>query len=572
MLMRCISMMAWLAVLWLSSAASAQDANGQRDPAHVALVIGNAAYGQNPLVNAVNDARLVATTLREGGFDVVYAENARREELAAAVNKFSRKLEWGVIAVVYFCGHAIQYQNRNFLVPIDAKIATETDVRREAFDLDLITDSLIVVRPTGSVVILDASRANPWQRLVTDRIRGLAPQQPLQGVAFIYPAAPGKIVAESPHGAELFAAELVKAMRIPGLTFDGVLRRTRSAVTSATGGQQVPWQSAVPSNALVITPTRKPGASVGQVGPLHSADDAIESGFWNTIRNSQTSADVQAYLDAYPDGQYAGLARARLKQIESMGQDEPPGAGGRAAKPGGQTAIRDCPQCPELVLIPGGTFQMGSIEMFSFEGPVHRVSIGAPFYMGQREVTFEEWDACAAEGGCQYRPSDRGLGRGRRPVTDVDWNDAKQYADWISTKTGHAYRLPTESEWEYAARAGSNTIYPWGHSVEQDRANCLGCNHEPLNQAIKTGSFPPNAFGLFDMAGNAAEWVEDCWNETYRGAPTDGSAWTKPDCRERVLRGGSFNNDPRYLRSAARFKYDYDVRFYTNGFRVVRQP
>jgi formylglycine-generating enzyme required for sulfatase activity len=107
--------------------------------------------------------------------------------------------------------------------------------------------------------------------------------------------------------------------------------------------------------------------------------------------------------------------------------------------------------------------------------------------------------------------------------------------------------------------------------VDVDRANCLGCNPKPFNGTVDTGMFPPNAFGLLDMAGNAAEWVEDCWNDSYRAAPTDGSAFVKPQCQERVLRGGSFNNDPRYLRSAARFKYDYDVRYYANGFRVVRE-
>ena len=177
-----------------------------------------------------------------------------------------------------------------------------------------------------------------------------------------------------------------------------------------------------------------------------------------------------------------------------------------------------------------------------------------PFYIGRREVTFEEWDACLAEGGCKQKPDDRGLGRSRRPVTDLDWDDAKSYVAWLSRKTGKTYRLPSESEWEYVARAGTTTTYPWGRAVEKDRANCVGCTSDTVKKAIDTGSFPPNAFGVYDMAGNAAEWVEDCWSDNYKGAPTDGSAWTKPQCRERVLRGGSFNNDPRYLRSAARIQ------------------
>ena len=232
--------------------------------------------------------------------------------------------------------------------------------------------------------------------------------------------------------------------------------------------------------------------------------------------------------------------------------------------------LRDCAECPEMALIPAGTFMMGS-EQFPFEGPVHRVHITKPFYIGRREVTFDEWDACVDDGGCEYRPDDRGIGRGMRPVTDVNWDDAGAYVAWLSRKTGRRYRLPSESEWEYAARAGTTTLYPWGRTVEANRANCVGCTREAPDRTIDTGSYPPNAYGLFDMAGNAAEWVEDCWTDSYRGAPADGSARTRPQCRERVLRGGSFKSDARYLRSAARFKYDADVRYYANGFRVVRE-
>ena len=213
---------------------------------------------------------------------------------------------------------------------------------------------------------------------------------------------------------------------------------------------------------------------------------------------------------------------------------------------------------------------MGATEFFPFEAPVHRVTIRKPFVLGQKEVSFAEWDACVAEAGCTHSPDDRGAGRGARPVTNIDWNDAQQYLQWLSKKTGKPYRLPTEAEWEYAARAGSSTTYPWGRAMEKGRVNCSGCNGAQSANTVATGSFPPNEFGLYDMLGNAAEWVEDCWNDSYRSAPADGSAWTRPRCPERVLRGGSFGSDPRYVRSASRFKYDFDVRYYSNGFRVAR--
>jgi formylglycine-generating enzyme required for sulfatase activity len=547
-----------LALFAMSGSVLGQDAGmpGTR----VALVIGNGAYQQAPLTDASSDARAIADALRNGSFDVIYLENARRTQIEAAIDTFSRKLERGVTAVVYLCGHALQYQDRNFFVPLDAKIDSAADVRREAIDMDLVVDPLIVARPSASAIILDASRANPWQKAVSDRARGLANQEPVEGVEFVYPAEPGKLIAENARTSSLFSAELVKAMRTPGLTFDAALRQTRTAVKHASGGEQVLWHSSDAARDLVITPTHKP-----DIGP----SDPVEVGYWDTIKNSEMSADFQAYLDSYPNGRFASLARHRLDQIATKTPAQP--ADRDLTRPATSPLIRDCEQCPELVIVPSGSFAMGATNSFPFEGPVHHVSIAKPFYLGRREVTFDEWDACVAEGGCQYRPDDRGRGRGRRPVTDVDWEDAKIYVAWLSRKTGHTYRLPTESEWEYAARAGTTTAYPWGQAVDVDRANCMGCNPKPFNNTVDTGKFPPNAFGLLDMAGNAAEWVEDCWNDSYRGAPTDGSAFVKAQCQERVLRGGSFNNDPRYLRSAARFKYDYDVRYYANGFRVVRE-
>ena len=557
--------LAGVALLTLLSATVA--AFGQTTPnetsRRAALVIGNGSYPQSPVGSAPGDARVFADVLRDGGFDVVYVENARRTEMEAAIIAFTRKLGWGVTAVVYYGGHAVQYQDRNFLLAVDSKITTEADVRTEGIDIDLILDPLIVSRPAGCVVILDAARKNPWQQIVSARARGLSIQAPIQGMSVIYPVAPGEVVGDTARSANLFAVELIKSAKVQGLPFKEVFRRVRTAVAQATRDQQIPWESSPSPENLVISSMRKSPAT-----PTRAADP-VEQGFWDTIKGSNNPADFKAYLESYPDGPFATTARDRLQQIEVRTVAKPAVPEPPPAAP--QAAVRDCPQCPELVLIPAGAFEMGSSEMFDFEAPVHQVSIRKAFYIGRREVTYEEWDACMAEGGCKQKLDDRGFGRGRRPATDLDWDDAKGYAAWLSQKTGRTYRLPTESEWEYAARAGSTTTYPWGKAVEKDKANCLGCTSDPVRKAIDTGSFKPNAFGVYDMAGNAAEWVEDCWNDNYRGAPADGSAWTKPQCRERVLRGGSFNNDPRYLRSAARFKYDHDVRFYTNGFRVVRE-
>jgi formylglycine-generating enzyme required for sulfatase activity len=223
------------------------------------------------------------------------------------------------------------------------------------------------------------------------------------------------------------------------------------------------------------------------------------------------------------------------------------------------------------VVVPAGTFEMGSGA--DMESPIHRVTIAKPFAIGRYEVTFRQWDLCVAAGGCKYSPSDQNWGRGDRPVIDLSWLDAKEFVKWLSEKTGQSYRLPSEAEWEYAARAGSSTPYWWGREIGTRQANCRECGGGGggVEQTSPVGSFKPNAFGLFDTAGNAAEWVEDCWNDNYRNAPRDGSAWTTGQCQLRGLRGGSFDSQAKYVRSQARFRYDFDVRYYTNGFRVVRE-
>jgi formylglycine-generating enzyme required for sulfatase activity len=240
-----------------------------------------------------------------------------------------------------------------------------------------------------------------------------------------------------------------------------------------------------------------------------------------------------------------------------------------AAQPEPGELFRDCPDCPEMVVVPPGDFEMGSNDS-PYEKPVRKVVIAKPFAIERRETSFAEWDACVAAGGCKYRPDDHGWGRGNQPVIDVSWEDAKEFVAWLSQKSGRRYRLPSEAEWEYAGRAGTSSKFWWGREVGRGNANCDDCGEAPLRKALPTGSFRPNGFGLYDTAGNAYEWVEDCWNDNYIKAPKNGSAVTTGQCRQRVLRGGSFANKSNTATSAARFRYDIDVRYYANGFRVAR--
>ena len=238
-------------------------------------------------------------------------------------------------------------------------------------------------------------------------------------------------------------------------------------------------------------------------------------------------------------------------------------------KPG--NVFKDCEDCPEMVVVPPGVFIMGLGGTSRKEGPPHRVNIEKPFAIGVYEVTFDQWQACRDDGGCTHDPDDHDWGRGSRPVVNVTMDHVETYLTWISAKTGANYRLPSEAEWEYANRAGTTTKFPWGDEAGKNRANCKDCYSEwSAKGTAPVGSFEPNAFGLYDTVGNAYEWTADCWNPTHEGAPGDGSARTDGNCKQHVMKGGSFYYFQKVGRSSYRAKNPSVVNSYWLGFRAAR--
>jgi formylglycine-generating enzyme required for sulfatase activity len=246
--------------------------------------------------------------------------------------------------------------------------------------------------------------------------------------------------------------------------------------------------------------------------------------------------------------------------------------------------FRDCELCPLMIVIPAGASVMGTPVdepgRLGHEGPLHEVSIAQPFAVGKFEITFAEWDACVAEGGCNIWPADEGWGRGQRPVVNINMDEMGAFLHWLSRRTGHIYRLLSEIEWEYVARAGSRSAYPWGDAASHDHANfgadecCSGADggaDQWKDQTAPVGSFPPNAFGLHDLHGNVYERVQDCWNPSYENAPDDGRAWLSGDCRAIGLRGGSWISSPELMRSGERDAYNGYYRVNVMGFRVARE-
>ena len=266
-------------------------------------------------------------------------------------------------------------------------------------------------------------------------------------------------------------------------------------------------------------------------------------------------------------------------------------------EPGSGQSFRDhladgkpCPMCPEMVVVPAGSFIMGSSAREEGrddnEGPQRKITIARPFAVAKYEVTFAEWDECVDAGGCEHKPDDEGWGRGKRPVINVSWEDiTKQYVPWLTRKTGKAYQLLTEAEWEYAARAGSTTRFHFGNdekdlctygnvadlsAQEKNREWSVAiCRDGHLNTAV-VGSFKANAFGLYDMHGNVWEWVQDCYRDSFAGAPVDGAAITNGNCSSRIMRGGSWIGNPVGVRSASRSSATPDIRDNYIGFRLAR--
>ena len=364
------------------------------------------------------------------------------------------------------------------------------------------------------IVILDTARVDPFARRMD--LRGGLRQMSPRGGLVAFSAGAGEVAWDD----GLYTRHLVEALREPGLEAAELFARVSETVAAATGGRQVPAVSIAGAAGRFVF--RR-----GVDPPPPPAPDPVPT-----------------YV-----------------------------SGGR---------FRDCDTCPEMVVIPAGTFMMGSPASEAGrdgdEGPQHLVTLRS-FAIGVTEVTFAAWDACVRGGGCDgYLPDDFGWGRGSRPVIDVSWEDAQAYVRWLSERTGAEYRLPSESEWEYAARAGTTTPFHTGATISPDQANYdgggvygSGRRGEYRGRTTPAGMFLPNAFGLYDAHGNVWEWVEDCWHETYAGASGDGSAWTRGgDCGSRVLRGGSWVTDPRLLRSADRSWLSTGLRVGYAGFRVSR--
>lgn len=559
--------------LFLSAVAQTENATSPGDQVRrVALVIGNAAYaGNGALSNPVNDATDMAARLKQLGFEVTLYTDAEHKAMRRALTDFGRQVKKGTVALFFFAGHGMQVRGRNYLLPVDARIQIENDVSTEAIDADFVLDKLNDA--SLSMVILDACRNNPFER----RFRsgsgaGLAHMAAPTGALIAYSTAPGKVAADGEGRNGLYTGELLKAMSLPGLQVEDIFKRVRANVIKLSDASQTPWEAssltgnfyfaaakALPSVAMPPIPIEAPQPSGGTpvapsmapaTVPQDSEDDA-----WSRARQTNTAEGYDQYIKRFPAGTHIGQARASLSRLKRA----------EARRELGKV-FKDCADCPEMVVIPAARFEMGTAHGSETERPVHSVSIASSYALGRTEVTQGQWRAVMGANPSRFSSCGDAC-----PVENVSWDDIQVFLQKISAKTGKQYRLPTEAEWEFAARAGSTSKYAWGDDPGRNNANCDGCGSRWDNQSTApVGSFPPNAFGLVDMHGNVSEWVGDCWNESYQGAPEDGSAWMDEGCLDHVHRGGSWGQTPRAMRSAARDWGTPGKRLDTRGFRVAR--
>jgi formylglycine-generating enzyme required for sulfatase activity len=596
------------ALLLMLSASSPASADTKR----VALVLGIGDYQHlSSLTNPVPDAKAIATELRDHGFQVSEHYNLDRADLLDALEAFKRQAQDAEVALVYYAGHGMEIDGRNVVAPTDMEIECENKTTLRSVELDQI---FAAAGPAPQqIVLLDACRNNPFPQCPTRSLssgggfRGFSRQTEEDRSLLVANATlSGQLAADGAAGEHSpFAKSLLKNFEEnPRLFMRDVLEMTAKDVRVASRGAQIPEittrggspRVCLDATGCGVTPAALPSEGVlKEAGASDEARAILEQlGFMDKSRGEDSTLEdaikrFQAKAGMTPDGQITAsllaVLRATKAQIAAFPVTPKPGA----AVPGIGTGplehevgstFKDCESCPEMVVTPAGRFRMGAPKgekgRQPAEEPQHDVTVGTPLAVGKFEVTFDEWEACTLEGGCaNYRPQDSGWGRGRRPAIYVSYDDAKAYVEWLRQKSGKAYRLLSESEWEFAARGGTSTPFAGGDSLAPTQANFDASMAAGKKQgsyegkSVEVGTFPPNPYGLHDMEGNVFEWVEDCWNKTHAGAPSDASP-RGGDCKRRVAKGGAWYYEAEFARPSARMSFPKGSRLNVIGFRVAR--
>ena len=493
----------------------------------IALVIGNSAYDISPLRNPGNDARAIASALRESGFQVTERHNLTQAAMREAIRIFGDELKRGGVGLFYYAGHGLQVRGRNYLVPVKTDIKREDEIEDQAVSADVVLQKLDAAKNRLNIVILDACRNNPFARSFRSNVQGLAQMDAPSGTLLAYATAPGSVAADGRGANGLYTQHLVASLKTPGLKIEDVFKRVRVAVKRDSNGLQIPWENTSLEGDFYFKP--------GKPGQAPPAD-----------LPSVTVASIAPALKPVP---------TPVVPVVPIGPIQ---------------TWTDPTLGMEFVQIPKGCFQMGSPDYETGHGRderQHEVCVEG-FWMGKHEVTLEQYKKF-------YRDHTDNHNDERVPVAMVSWYDAVRFANWLSDKSGqHKFRLPSEAEWEYAARAGTSTAYFWGDDFS---TGCQGetiyahCAKPPLLGRMPVGSYKPNAFGLHDMLGSVWEWTASIYDASYGGKElrsSDAGSFASL----RVNRGGTWFHAAADLRAAKRSADIPNIEFPTLGFRIVRSP
>lgn len=505
----------------------------------IALLIGNQSYGTElgQLEKPISDTSAIAASLEKIGFvkeDIHVVVDAKRSEILSAVAKYAAELKDSgpnAVGFFYYAGHGIanSLSRINHLIPVDMR-SLDQGFWDGAVALNSIIHTLLTEAGNAShFVIFDA--CHKLHSLPVNAGNGCLPLSIRDGMLIAMASPAGQFVSNPSHEHGRFGAILAEELRKPA-TDHATLFESISAAAIRYGSPSAPWvgDGMIMRVVLDTRHARRSGKPSGE----------------SKVATGNGKLDVAVGLKA--------------------GEE-----------------FRDCLVCPSMVVAPAGKFMLGSTDAehghTKTEGPQTEVRFAKPFAIGKFEVTFDEWEVCVAEGGCRRAPEDEGWGRRNRPVIDVSWIEiTNEYLPWLTKKTGHEYRLPSETEWEYAARAGSTTPFWWGSKITAQNAN-YDANHVYKGGGNKgpyrgrtsfVDTFTPNPWGLYNVHGNVWEWTADCWNPSHAGNPADGSARTTGICNRRVVRGGALFLKPEALRSAYRNWLSADIHYNDYGFRVAR--
>jgi len=556
-----------------------------------ALVFGIDQYAHLPdLENAGRDAQALSDQLTDLGFEVILRLDADRRQIYRSLRDFENRLSAGGTGVVFFAGHGIQADGRNYLIPANAQVEVEDDLEAEAIDAGRILESMARAGNPLNILILDACRDNPLPKRTRSASRGLTVTSipsGAKGTAILYAAGEGQVAQDGPSGGHgVFTEALLEALAIPNQKLEEVIKQVTRSVLQQTNGRQRPWSLASIQGDFYFNPKKvviDSPAATSASAPTASHTDVARD-VWQAIKDSGNPELIQNFSKRFADTPYAMAAEARLAMLTS--QDAPSKTVEPKPEKTADAAVKKVDEIKkygphEMVQIDSQCYQIGTSPLepgHQGDEKEHQACFNT-FMIDRYEVTFDAYDKFAQATGREL-PDDESMGRGRRPVINVDWDDARAYAAWASNKYGARFRLPTEAEWEYACLGGGRgEPYCGGYNPAE-----VAVYHQATTEPV--GSKKPNALGLYDMSGNAWEMTCSPYDIEFSIVNAE-YAGGEMKCLEKsprgdvtlVFRGGSWESPSKYIRGARR-----RINFYGGntafgepivsnmGFRLVVDP